>query len=63
MFSLILVFQAHPQFGMMSVVKGFVGLFPDFFKKSAVRGESECGAAGGGQLMDAGGLRGSSCGS
>ena len=43
MFSLILVVQAHPQFRVMSVEKGFFGLFPEFKKspKSAASPSAE----------------------
>ena len=55
MFSLILMVQALPQYGVKRLGKGFFGLFPGSKEKSEVRWESECGAAPGGQLMDAGG--------
>ena len=47
--SLILVVHALPQYRVKRLGLGFFGLFP-------VRRESECGAAWGSQLMDAGGL-------
>ena len=54
-FSLILVWQLHPQYRVMSLGKGFLALLP-VRKKCAIRREFECEGARALELTDAGGL-------